>query len=75
MDDERSPQPTPDVEGAAPRARTFVVRWWRDSGGTEEEERLRGTVRDISGPSVGAFHGFESLVALLRRHVAPRRDR
>lgn len=46
------------------RARTLVVRCWRE-GSVADGTVLRGTVRDLSrGPAVG-FEGFDRLVELL----------
>lgn len=63
MANDRSPEPLPDHDAAARRARTLVIRWWRDS----RDGRPRGTVRDLASGQLGAFDGFDALVALLRR--------
>jgi hypothetical protein len=50
-----------------------VVRWWSDAAGGDGT--TRGTVRDLDGHHLGAFGGFDALVALLRRIFADARRR
>ncbi|MGK9171296.1 hypothetical protein KXR53_33705 [Inquilinus limosus] len=55
---------------------TIIVRWWYESGSVDPEEKqraTRGTIRDLSGRTLGAFAGFDALVRLLRRIFAERR--
>jgi len=62
----------PIDRGTAP-ASTVVVRWWSDAAGGDGT--TRGTVRDLDGHHLGAFGGFDALVALLRRIFADARRR
>jgi len=64
----------PVDRGAAP-ASTVVVRWWSEMPPGDEGDRAaldratRGIVRDLNGHTLGAFGGFDALVALLHRLV------
>lgn len=69
MDDDE-----PDPAERNPNAGTsaLILEWWREEGAEDEEEReraLRGNLWDISPRrrKLGAFAGFDGLVALLRR--------
>lgn len=66
-DDPEDPTADPSTEPF--RARTIVVRWWRD--GRDRQRVLRGTIRDISGKPLGGFSSIERLFGLLRRLLDP----
>ena len=74
----------PVDRGAAPAsapASTIVVRWWSEMPLGDDGDRAaldratRGIIRDLNGHTLGAFGGFDALVALLHRLVSDARRR
>jgi hypothetical protein len=66
-----APEPEPDAHAhSQAKGKTIILRWWHEPKSAGEEEQglaIRGTVRELTGRTLGAFAGFENLSALLRR--------
>lgn len=62
--DDRNPSDPRAARTRSERAKTLVVRCWRE-GSVADGTVLRGTVRDLSRGRAVGFEGFDRLVDLL----------